>query len=436
MVAPIAARAALRSVRLASSIASSTAISRNAVKSGAQFADARERPTWLTQLAALALAGSVTMAAAAAENEPRSALIAAVVDAEATDAASASEPKARGRRSLLKKRTQHTAKLEEVDLMKSHLDEYRASRRDIGSLRARFDAYASRTVGAGEDAARAMTFTDFLHSLILPRFRLQEPRAGVEYSCDFVGDANSLITYEECYVLIHLLQMDKAEFCHVIENLLRTITKGEAGGPLTISAESTLPRLTKYLFGRRGNKRIKAQELEAVLDLLRKQVLKAEFDLYAKPHPSAKHQEVVSVHDFAITLVSCFDPERLAPYLERLQALNASQELVTWDDFYKFHFNVQSNLEDIKLAFDLIGAAEITEADFIRAARVVSGVELSFPVVQLAFRVFDGNDNGTLDQTELLKVLEMRRDIELEKKQPATYVKRFWSCVREAPSHH
>lgn len=126
--------------------------------------------------------------------------------------------------------------------------------------------------------------------------------------------------------------VDKAEFCHVIENLLRTITADDAGGPVTISAERTLPRLTKYLFGRFGTKRIKAQDLEAVLDLLRKQVLKAEFDLYAKPHPNAKQpsQEVVSVHDFAVTLVSCFDPERLAPYLERVQALNASQVGLEW----------------------------------------------------------------------------------------------------------
>lgn len=74
-----------------------------------------------------------------------------------------------------------------------------------------------------------------------------------------------------------------------------------------------------------------------------------------------------------------------------LSTICRKQELVTWEDFYKFHFNVQSNLEDIKLAFELTGAAEITEADFIRAARVVSGVELSFPVVQLAFRIFDNN---------------------------------------------
>jgi Ca2+-binding EF-hand superfamily protein len=340
--------------------------------------------------------------------------------------------------------------------MKIHLDEYKKNYREIDSLRARFEAYATKTVGSGDKEARAMTFTDFLHSLILPRFHLQAPRANVEYACDFIGDANSLITYEECYLLIHLLQIpkehfdvafamfdldgdgtvDKAEFCHVIENLLRSITANEAGGPMNISAEATLPRLTKYLFGRYGKKRITAQELEAALDLLRKQILKAEFDLYAKPHPSVKNQEVISVHDFAITLISCFDPERLAPYLERVQALNASEELVTWDDFYKFHFNVQSNLEDIKLAFELTGAAEITEADFIRAARVVSGVELSFPDVQPAFRVFDNNGNGTLDQTELLKVLEMRTDIELQKKHPETVIKRFWSCIKEAPPQH
>lgn len=122
--------------------------------------------------------------------------------------------------------------------------------------------------------------------------------------------------------------VDKEEFCHVIENLLRSITASEAGGPLTISAEATLPRLTKYLFGRFGTKRIKAQELETALDLLRKQILKAEFDLYAKPHPSIKGQEAISVHDFAVTLISCFDPERLAPYLERVQTLNASQVTV------------------------------------------------------------------------------------------------------------
>lgn len=120
--------------------------------------------------------------------------------------------------------------------------------------------------------------------------------------------------------------VDKAEFCHVIENLLRSITADAVGGPMTISAEETLPRLTKYLFGRFGKKRIKAQELEAALDLLRKQILRAEFDLYAKPYANAKTtQPVLSVHDFAITLISCFDPERLAPYLDRVHALHASE---------------------------------------------------------------------------------------------------------------
>lgn len=85
-------------------------------------------------------------------------------------------------------------------------------------------------------------------------------------------------------------------------------------------------------------------------------------------------------------------------------------------------------------------------AEFIRAAQVVSGVELSLPVVKLAFRIFDSNgtraidtcrlgvsriplpnereltdvllcctpDNGTLDRTELFKVLEMRNVVDLQ----------------------
>ncbi|KAF1333399.1 hypothetical protein FI667_g2784, partial [Globisporangium splendens] len=356
-------------------------------------------------LAGFSVAAVASLDARPALSEAKTAFIPAVVDAEQE-----AEPKARGRRNLLKKRTKHTAKLEEVDLMKVHLDEYKKSQQEIDSLRARFEAYATRVIGSGDEKqVRAMTFTNFLHSLVLPRFRLQSPRPDLEYTCDFVGDANSLITYEECYLLIHLLQIPKehfdvafamfdldgdgsvhkAEFCHVIENLLHSITANEADGPMNISAEETLPRLTKYLFGRFGKKSIKSQDLEAVLDLLRTQILKAEFDLYAKPHPTVKNQQVISVHDFAITLVSCFDPERLAPYLERVHALHASD----------------SKLKDIKLAFELIGAEEITEG------------------------------NGTLDQSELVKVLEMRTDIALKKKHPETFVKRFITCIKEGPQH-
>lgn len=186
--------------------------------------------------------------------------------------------------------------------------------------------------------------------------------------------------------------VDKEEFCHVIENLLHAITAADDAKPkLKISAEETLPRLTRYLFGRFGKNKIRASDVQNALDLLRKQILQAEFDLYAKPHPKDKNVRVISVHDFAITMISCFDADRLPPYLERVELLNSSNELVTWDDFYKFHFHVHNHVADIKLAFELTGTEEITETDFIRAAQVVTGVELSFPVVQLAFRVFDMN---------------------------------------------
>ncbi|KAI9983864.1 hypothetical protein PInf_005137 [Phytophthora infestans] len=354
------------------------------------------------------------------------------------------------RRVLLKQRSKHEARMHEVDQMKTHLDEYQQRREAIDSLRTRFDIYASKNLDAGGGrCVKVMTFTDFLHSYVLPQFHLHPPRPDLTYSCDFVGDANGLITYEECYLLVHLLQIpkehfdvafcmfdldgdgsvDKAEFCAVIENLLRSIIPRE----VPISAEDTLPRLTKFLFGRFG-KIISAKDLEAVLDGLRQQILRAEFDLYATVNPLTQ-QQTMSVHDFALTLVSCFDPEKLPPYLDRVHELNASEGVVTWDEFFMFHFNVQSNLPDIKLAFELTGADEITEADFIRAARVVSGVELSSPVVQLAFRIFDEDGrllqvshskeywkptyyfsvgNGTLDQSELLKILEMRNAVQLK----------------------
>ncbi|KAG1689666.1 hypothetical protein DVH05_002024 [Phytophthora capsici] len=355
-----------------------------------------------------------------------------------------------GRRLLLKQRSKHQAKLQEEDEMKKQLDEYKQRRKTINSLHTRFDMYASKSVEVGDGRhVKAMTFTDFVQSFALAQFHLHAPRPDLTYSCDFVGDANGLITYEECYLLIHLLQIpkehfdvafcmfdldgdgsvDKAEFSIVVENLLRTIAPREGGEEVAISAEDTLPRLIKFLFGRFG-KTITANDLGAALDVLRKQILRAEFDLYATVNPLTKEQ-TMSVHDFALTLVSCFDPEKLPPYLDRVQTLSASDGVVTWEEFSTFHFNVQSNLPDIKLVFDLTGADEITEADFIRAARVVSGVELSSPVVQLAFRVFDENANGTLDQSELFKVLEMRSAVQLKQKPNSSRLVKLWNCIKE-----
>jgi hypothetical protein len=80
-----------------------------------------------------------------------------------------------GRRHLLKKRSKMKEKLEEVDLMKAHLDEYRQARAAIDSLRARFQAYASQSVAVGDKRVAAMTFTDFVHSFTLPRFHTRSP---------------------------------------------------------------------------------------------------------------------------------------------------------------------------------------------------------------------------------------------------------------------
>ncbi|RLN61163.1 hypothetical protein BBJ29_002850 [Phytophthora kernoviae] len=432
-------RTAARSVtRMGSSTSPQTFATRSAVLTASERFQERQYRQQATAISALGLAVAITVAATA--NDDSNTLLEAKQLTEnglmTVEVGEGEETNARprvGRRLLLKQRSKHQAKQEEVGQMKTHLDEYKQRREAIGSLRARFDMYASKSVVQSDGrSAKAMTFTDFLHSFVLPQFHLHAPRPDLVYSCDFVGDANGLITYEECYLLIHLLQIpkehfnvafymfdldgdgsvDKAEFCAVIGNLLRTITLHEVGEEVPISAEDTLPRLTKYLFGR-FSQAITAKDLETALDLLREQILRAEFDLYATVNPVTR-KSTMSVHDFALTLVSCFDPEKLPPYLDRVQTLSASDGVVKWEEFFAFHFNVQGNLADIKLAFELTGAEEITEAEFIRAAHVVTGVELSSPVVQLAFRVFDDNANGTLDQSELFKVLEMRNTVQLK----------------------
>lgn len=93
------------------------------------------------------------------------------------------EVKPRGRRHLLKSRTRHKAKLEEVDQMTLHLHEYKDQRAAVGSLKERFDLYASKTIDVDGKPVKVMTFTNFLHSLILPRFHSQDPvrSSGLRY---------------------------------------------------------------------------------------------------------------------------------------------------------------------------------------------------------------------------------------------------------------
>ena len=81
-----------------------------------------------------------------------------------------------GRRLLLKQRRNHQAESQQEKEFKMHLDEYEQIREAVDSLRSRFDTYASRSVEVDEgQCVRAMTFTDFLHSLVLTQFHVHSP---------------------------------------------------------------------------------------------------------------------------------------------------------------------------------------------------------------------------------------------------------------------
>ncbi|CAH0486150.1 unnamed protein product [Peronospora farinosa] len=136
-------------------------------------------------------------------------------------------------------------------------------------------------------------------------------------SCNFVGKADELVTYKECYLLNHLHQIPKELWMwHFACSIWMAMDE------VSISAADTLPRFLKLIYGR-FSKTISAKDLEKILDALHKQILRAAFDLYATVNPLAK-QQTMSVHDFALTLISCFDPEKLPPLLEHVQTLSTS----------------------------------------------------------------------------------------------------------------
>ncbi|KAF0696158.1 Aste57867_13074 [Aphanomyces stellatus] len=357
---------------------------------------------------------------------------------------------------------------EELDLqsvlLRDSLKKYKEDIAAFDSVEARFDTFAT-AVTKDKDGARlkAMTFTDFLHSLVLPRFRISHPPRTIQYKCDFVGDVDGLISYEECHLLYHLLDIpvehfdvafhmfdldgngtvDKAEFLEVLSSVLNNIkdkritTAAESASGKSASNEVQVEasyHLLLHFFGKNGRKKITSKEFIAVIQSLKESLLRAEFDMYAHVDPLKKADDYVTVHDFAVTLISCFDPKHLPTMLDRLTLLRASDECVTWREFLEFHSVIQNHLGDIKLAFELQPTDEITEEDFIKAAYIVSGVRLSAHIVAMAFRVFDIDGNGTLDHEEVLRVLSARNQAAMKKNVKLWPPVKFWTCVTESSS--
>lgn len=114
--------------------------------------------------------------------------------------------------------------------------------------------------------------------------------------------------------------VDKAEFCHVMENLLSS-QQNQSWTLTSIDIEKTFTRLIAHLFEDSGS--ISATKFENVLDQIRTQILRAEFDSCATRTPNTQ-ERAMSMHDFAITLIAGCDPHQLKIYLSRLSKLHAS----------------------------------------------------------------------------------------------------------------
>ncbi|ETV94291.1 hypothetical protein, variant 3 [Aphanomyces invadans] len=362
-------------------------------------------------------------------------------------------------------RQRHEESDKQAVLLKDSLKKYKEDIVAFDSVASRFDTFATamtKDKDANGVRRKAMTFTDFLHSLVLPRFRLSHPPRSAQYTCPFVGDADGLITYEECHLLYHLLEIpvehfevafhmfdldgngtvDKTEFLEVLSSVLNNIkdirTSASGTGDDAVQVEASYHFLLHF-FGKNGKKKITAREFVAVVQSLKESLLRAEFDMYATKDsvvagtaPSANAKEgTISVHDFAVTMISCFDPKHLPAMLDRLHLLRATDERVSWTEFREFHSVIQNHLADIKLAFELQrGGDEITEDDFIKAAYIVSGERLPAHVVSMAFRVFDMDGNGSLDHEEVVRVLSARNNQATFRKNAPTWPPaKFWACV-------
>ncbi|RHY30888.1 hypothetical protein DYB32_004931 [Aphanomyces invadans] len=181
-------------------------------------------------------------------------------------------------------RQRHEESDKQAVLLKDSLKKYKEDIVAFDSVASRFDTFATamtKDKDANGVRRKAMTFTgvvsssrsiphlepppDFLHSLVLPRFRLSHP------------SFHAMVTPKVGTV-------DKTEFLEVLSSVLNNIkdirTSASGTGDDAVQVEASY-HLLLHFFGKNGKKKITAREFVAVVQSLKESLLRAEFDMYA-----------------------------------------------------------------------------------------------------------------------------------------------------------
>ncbi|XP_035682365.1 calcium uptake protein 3, mitochondrial-like isoform X8 [Branchiostoma floridae] len=263
-----------------------------------------------------------------------------------------------------------------------------------------------------------ISFTEYLFLLCI----LTKPHAGFNIAFNmFDTDGNQRVDKNEFMVLQEIFRKkndkrkakEEAEGVSAVQKytssspiqLERSWGRSVGNSKLLADGNVQDTTLLVHLFGVKGKDDLNFQDFYKFMDNLQTEILELEFLEFARGMPT------ISEIEFAQILLRYTHLPDAAhdAIIERLKDRIPEEKGITFDQFKPF-FQFLNNLDDFAIAMQMYTFANqpVEQAEFKRAVKVSTGIDLAPHVINTVFQIFDEDGDGKLSHKEFISVMKDR----------------------------
>ncbi|KYR00347.1 hypothetical protein DLAC_03090 [Tieghemostelium lacteum] len=203
--------------------------------------------------------------------------------------------------------------------------------------------------------------------------------------------------------------IDAQEFMGILKILQNQSQFAKNTSSTTPQTDAVAKGWIEHLFGKSGNKKLSLEQFQQLLDQVRRDVLLLEFRFY-----DPKNTGFISQRDFGLLLISYGKAGKLESHVKSLDSLPAivseKHKGISFDQFAQFN-KLLDKLPDVALAMDLYGDMNqpFSKKQFKYIANIVCGFNPEQQVLDTLYKVFDTDNNGSLEKGEFVNILSRRK---------------------------
>ncbi|XP_035682362.1 calcium uptake protein 3, mitochondrial-like isoform X6 [Branchiostoma floridae] len=259
-----------------------------------------------------------------------------------------------------------------------------------------------------------ISFTEYLFLLCI----LTKPHAGFNIAFNmFDTDGNQRVDKNEFMVLQEIFRKknDKRKAKEEAEGVSAVQKYLLADG----NVQDTT--LLVHLFGVKGKDDLNFQDFYKFMDNLQTEILELEFLEFARGMPTISEIEFAQIllrythlpdaaHDAIIERLKDRIPEEKSDAGTTAEGKHEKKQRgITFDQFKPF-FQFLNNLDDFAIAMQMYTFANqpVEQAEFKRAVKVSTGIDLAPHVINTVFQIFDEDGDGKLSHKEFISVMKDR----------------------------